>query len=76
MSTFNDEAALAGRMDFEMVNKLAQHSDRGHWRQAEMSYLFQRLREEVDELAENHTWDEAADVANFAAMIADKATNA
>jgi predicted house-cleaning noncanonical NTP pyrophosphatase (MazG superfamily) len=76
VSTPDDEAVLAGRMASEMMSKLAQHSDRRHWRQSKVRYLLARLREEVDELAENQTWEEAADVANFAAMIADKATDA
>lgn len=82
MSTPKDEAALAGRMALEMQIKLAQHSDRGHWRQSKLRFLLARLREEVDELADEvngmryDVWSEAADVANFAAMIADKVTDA
>ena len=68
-----DEAALTRRMALEMQKKLAQHSDRQHWRQSELRYLINRLREEVEELIENPSWAEAADVANFAAMIADAA---
>ena len=72
MSSPKDEAALAGRMAYEMQLKLAQHSDRQHWRRTNGRYLYQRLREEVEELIENPSWEEAANVANFAAMIADE----
>lgn len=77
MSTLRDEAALAGRMAFEMQKKLATHSDRPHWRQSDLGFLIERLAEEVGELIEEahgmryDVWSEAADVANFAAMIAD-----
>lgn len=82
MSTPRDEAALAGRMAMEMQKKLALHSDRRHWRESSRGYLYERLREEVGELWElvsnpdqidniDELWAEAADVANFAAMLAD-----
>ena len=78
MSTPEEEHALVDRLAFNMGMKLAANRDRSHWNRSRQWYLLRRLREEVDELsyAVNHgegkdAWAEAADVANFAAMIAD-----
>lgn len=55
---------------------------KGGWREDSLRALWHRLREETDELFEaldedgvpwDHVIDEAADVANFAMMIADHA---
>lgn len=78
MSTPGEEAALVFRMSYKMLEKLEANRERAHWKQSSGRYLFARLREEVDELidAVDHgedVWAEAADVANFAAMIADNA---
>ncbi len=79
MSTNQEEGLLVERLHSEMRKKLKANREREHWKQSSGRYLFARLREEVDELidAVNHgedAWAEAADVANFAAMIADNAT--
>lgn len=78
MSTPREEAAIVSRMAYEMQAKLAQHSDRPHWRTSEKGYLFERMVEEGAELLDainrgtaDEVWAEAADVANFAAMLAD-----
>jgi NTP pyrophosphatase (non-canonical NTP hydrolase) len=61
-----------------MVNKLDANAHKEHWSCATSLYLLERLREEVLELAtaldggdNTSIRDEAADVANFAMMIAD-----
>ena len=68
-----------------MEKELQAHDDRPGWDDEELSWLFKRLGEEVDELFEAIQEDsqvgilldpvlvgkEAADVANFAMMIAD-----
>lgn len=59
----------------EMERKLKANDHKGGWRDCSMDYLFRRLREEMDELAlaeGDDIIDEAADVANFAMMIADR----
>lgn len=61
-----------------MENELRENDHKGGWQNCEMGYLRRRLRQEVEELCravdEGRTKDilsEAADVANFAMMIAD-----
>ena len=62
-----------------MLSRLDSNSGKGHWSECEDSYLIRRLLEEVGELVESiidkeHTSlivREAADVANFAMMLAD-----
>ena len=78
MSTPQEELLLVDRMADNMRMKLAANRERPHWNKSRQWYLLRRLREEVDELsyALNHgegedAWSEAADVANFAAMLAD-----
>lgn len=61
--------------------KLARHRDRPDWRTESPSFLLGRLRGEVDELEAAlanglDPWEEAADVANLAAMLADHAAPA
>jgi NTP pyrophosphatase (non-canonical NTP hydrolase) len=60
-----------------MERKLRENDHKDHWRYCTGTYLFNRLRGEVNELARAKTADErlaeAADVANFAMMIADNA---
>jgi len=65
-----------------MEMKLSQHDDRPHWVNEDLDYLNKRFAEEVLELAAaidsenpNHIVLEAADVANMAMMIAEKAFN-
>lgn len=72
-----DEAALAGRMALEMQAKLADNRGKLHWRHPDVDdgYLVERLADEVLEMLDappTEVWSEAADVANFAAMIADR----
>lgn len=79
MSTDEQDRRLINRMHHHMERKLAANQDKRHWSDASNEYLFRRLLEEVAELREaifNHrdseaVWSEAADVANFAAMIAE-----
>lgn len=80
------ERLLADKMARMMRRKLRRNRGKLHWREPGVSdaYLMQRLADEVMELAElidpgvtatsDEVWEEAADVANFAAMIADRHT--
>ena len=62
-----------------MENKLKQNDHKRHWSQCGMTYLLNRLKEEVEELVEavelcepsDEVKKECADVANFAMMIFD-----
>ena len=72
-----DEARLVTRMGTEMHAKLWSNRHKLHWRHESVtdSYLLNRLVEEVQELAlarPADRWAEAADVANIAAMLADR----
>lgn len=65
-------AAFAEAMEL----KLRENDHKGHWRYCSGTYLFNRLRGEVNELSRapaDQRLAEAADVANFAMMIADNA---
>lgn len=64
----------------DMERKLKANDHKGHWSGMTPSWLLRRLRSETNELAKalkakdgKHIVDEAADVGNFAMMIADKA---
>lgn len=82
MSTAKEERALVERLGKAQIAKLAVHSDdREHWREwGRDAFYINRLREEVAELEQaiaerqepRRVWNEAADVANFAAMLADR----
>ena len=74
-------ALLVEPLSSAMRTKLAANGHKLSWRNPTVPdiYLFRRLFEEVDELmlAVKHgdraeAWREAADIANFAAMIADR----
>lgn len=66
-------AAFAEAMELQ----LRKNDWKGHWRYRTGTYLFNRLRGEVNELSrakgEAERLKEAADVANVAMMIADNA---
>src|SRR5690554_3025097 len=56
------------------IAKLEKHRhDRGEdgWLNMEPRWLLERLLQEVQELTANPSWEEAADVANFAAFFVD-----
>jgi hypothetical protein len=75
-SDWRDEAELVGKLSATQLGQLERNRHKVHWRAEDVTldYLIRRLHEEVGELVENPTsWEEAADVANFAAMIADRA---
>ena len=63
----------------EMERQLRENDHKGGWEGCDIDWLLRRLREETDELDEaihrGHpkaaVWEEAADVANFALMVAD-----
>lgn len=61
-----------------MERRLRKHDHKGGWKDCDYSYLTRRLQEEIDELhvavqckSLELIPEEAADVANFAMMIAD-----
>ena len=58
-----------------MEAELAKHDDRDGWQDCSIEWLLKRLQEEIEELAVapglQPRGEEAADVANFAMMIAD-----
>jgi len=60
-----------------MLRKLGKNRHKAHWETVDCDYLFDRLQEEVKELADARSGtveqiiDECYDVANFAMMIAD-----
>ena len=65
-------------MKVAMVRKLAVNRHKSHWRNSGLDFFSKRIVEEMGELREvvlagasvEEVWDEAADIANFAAMIA------
>jgi NTP pyrophosphatase (non-canonical NTP hydrolase) len=69
------------RFAIAMEKKLRENDHKGGWEDCENDYLFGRLKEETEELLEavecsfdissKEVLSEAADVANFALMIAD-----
>jgi NTP pyrophosphatase (non-canonical NTP hydrolase) len=82
MSTAAEERAMVARLSKMQRTKLAPHRDRAHWRTwGPDRFYVERLIGEAFELHEKITrgdataeqvWSEAADVANFAAMLADR----
>ncbi len=61
---------------YDMVNKLEENSHKGGWEKCDMTYLYHRAAQEIEELKEalfnrKRVVSECADVANFAMMIAD-----
>lgn len=73
------EEHLCYNMRATMLSKLERHRAKGHWKSRSRDYLRARLVEEIHELFDamdigahpNEVWSEAADVGNFAAMLAD-----
>lgn len=64
-------ARLIGTLVFWMFRKLWRNRSKRHWLICPPGFLENRLMAEYDEFVENPTWDEAADMANIAAMIVD-----
>ena len=69
------------KMRAAMLQKLEENRGKAHWREAHLYFLLEELRSEVDELERltiepllpgEDPWKEAADIANFAAMVADR----
>ena len=77
MSTEIEELEMVGYLAAEMRRKLRENSHKSHWREEPVEWLVGRLIEEMGELVRSlhgspeTVLSEAADVANFAAMIAD-----
>ena len=82
MSTAAEERAMVARLAEAQRSKLRPHRDRAHWRTwGPDRFYVERLIGEAFELHEKiiegtatpeQVWAEAADVANFAAMLADR----
>lgn len=78
MRTAEEEKTALEWFTKEMSNKLQGNRHKGSWSGEELSWLLYRLKEEVEELAVEvlkhpdpiYIIEEAADVANFAMMIA------
>jgi NTP pyrophosphatase (non-canonical NTP hydrolase) len=73
-----DDTQLVQNLSSHQLTKLQCNSHKCHWRKVGLDELFYGLRLEMEELEEavaigkvDEVWKEAADVANFAAMIAD-----
>ena len=76
------DAKLVSDFADDMIFKLRRNQHKKHWDTVTNKWLLERLKEEVKELEEalllNNDEDvrlECADVANFAAMIADNRRN-
>lgn len=78
MSSNREELALIQRLKVSCVKKLRANSHKSHWRGSPQSYYEARTIAELEELraaisegkTPDEVWDEAADVANFVAIIA------
>jgi len=75
-----DDDAAVDLFALDMKRKLAANVHKKHWDEVPMIYLYQRMLEEEEELytalKEGNAQsiiDEAADVANFSMMLADRA---
>ncbi|KKL70462.1 hypothetical protein LCGC14_2104660 [marine sediment metagenome] len=78
MSSERQEVTLIETLGDHMAYKLRVNQDKPHWLDEEKWRMFHRLSEEVQELrgallgtSVEAVWHEAADVANFAAFVAD-----
>lgn len=54
-----------------MFRKLWKNRDKVHWLNTSGPFLMNRLHAEYQEFVESPSWEEAADLANLAAMAAD-----
>lgn len=78
MSSIEDEAALVAALAPFQLEKLRKNCRKPHWSHAPMGYLTKRIHDEARELSRavrsgaspDEVAREAADVANFAAMVA------
>lgn len=82
ISDIGDETQLADGIRAAMLRKLEKNRGKLHWNYTTDEYLIARLYQEVAELegavardSASDTWDEAGDIANFAAMLADRRKN-
>jgi hypothetical protein len=62
---------LVGKLVLWMFRKLWRNRTKRHWLECPSGFLEDRLAAEYEEFLENPTWEEAADLANIAAMLAD-----
>jgi hypothetical protein len=66
------EALLVARMERRMTKELRANRHKTPWTELPAEYLLSELRGHVDKLAADGSWEHAADVANLAAMVADR----
>lgn len=77
--TYETDHKLVNDMANHMFEKMRKTKHKAHWATVGQVWLLSRLKEEVQELEEalltqsDNVIEEAADVANIAAMIADNA---
>lgn len=79
MSRAIEEINLVSTLSKYCFEKLEQNSHKDHWGKERMNMLFYYLYQEITEIqsamltreSPEAVWREAADVANFVAMIAD-----
>jgi len=77
--TAENEKELAGTLHLFCLEKLQENRGKPHWRETRINFLLADLVQELAELIsaidnnlpKAEVWREAADIANFAAMIAD-----
>jgi len=77
---YETDHAVVNSFAGDMFDKLRKNKHKAHWSTVDQLWLLDRLKDEVEELqiAIQEGVDvvpECADVANFAAMIADNARN-
>ena len=78
---YDTDHKLVNDMANHMFKKMRLNKHKAHWSTVSQEWLFNRLIGEVDELMKAVTFgdgdviSECADVANFAAMIADNHSN-
>lgn len=78
MSRADEEAQITKNLAGYMLRKLRQNSHKQHWRNETIPELLEKMKREIIELEEaiqfepfENVVNEAADVANFCAMIID-----
>ena len=77
--TAENEKELARTLHLFCLEKLQENRGKPHWRETRINFLLADLVQELAELIsatdnnlpKEEVWREAADIANFAAMIAD-----
>lgn len=73
-STLDEEMSLVLKLGYTQFKAMLDNQGKLHWLHSDNTWLSQRLRAKVAEAGEESgmTWELAADIANYAAMLADK----